>query len=487
MVFSSLTFMVLFLPVMMALYFLRPSIRWRNGVLLIASLFFYAWGEPLWIFALVASALVNWLCAGAIGASRDPFTRKVFLAIGVFFAGALLFACKYSVFFANSFLALFGSSARLTAFPLPIGISFYTFQIISYTVDVYREETRAQKSFSRLLLYVSCFPQLIAGPIVRYADVAEEINARQTSPDDFSAGIQRFVVGFGKKAIFANLLGQIMEELPLAGGAAAMSAGGAWYAAFVYALQIYFDFSGYSDMAIGLGRMLGFHYRENFDYPFLALSAGEFWRRWHISLGNWFREYLMYPLMRTKRVRALSMKKSARHSRMYYRNLATILVTMIVWAFTGLWHGASWNFTLWGIYYGLMMVLEKFAFGKLLAKTPNAVKWTLNFIVALVSFVIFYYTDVSLVGRHLAAMLGLGGGGFLDSQSLTVIKTYSVFPLIAFAASFPLVPRARAWMERNLRSGVVEVVRVVLLSCVLALSVLFLIGSSVNPFIYFQF
>ena len=487
MVFSSLTFLTLFLSLTLGLYFLRSSIRWRNGVLLAASLFFYAWGEPLWIFAMVASALVNWLCAGMISASKNQGTKRLFLAIGIFFAGALLFACKYSTFFANTFLSIFGSSMRLKGFALPIGISFYTFQIISYTVDVYREETRAQKSFARLLLYVSCFPQLIAGPIVRYADVAKEIGSRKTTPDDFAAGMQRFVVGLGKKVIFANLLGLIMEELPLAGGATSMSVLGAWYAAFIYALQIYFDFSGYSDMAIGLGRILGFHYRENFDYPFLALSAGEFWRRWHISLGDWFREYLMYPLMRTKRIRALSMKKSDKHSRMYYRNLATILVTMIVWSFTGLWHGASWNFILWGVYYGLMMVIEKFVLGKVLSRTPNAVKWVINFIVALMSFVIFYYTDISLVGKHLAAMIGLGGGGLLDSASLTVMRTYSIFPLLSFAAAMPIVPRAKKWMESNLKPNIVETVRVVLLSAVLVMSVLFLVGQSVNPFIYFQF
>ena len=487
MVFSSLTYLFLFFPVVLALYFVKKSVKWRNGVLLAASLFFYAWGEPLWILAMVASALVNWFCAGVISTVKSPAAKRAWLIVGVAFAGALLFACKYSTFFANSILALFGAETRLRGFSLPIGISFYTFQIISYTVDVYREETRAQRSFARLLLYVSCFPQLIAGPIVRYSDVARQIGSRKTTPDGFSAGMQRFMVGLGKKVLFANILGLIMKELPLAGGGAPLSVAGAWYSAFIYALQIYFDFSGYSDMAIGIGRVLGFTYRENFDYPFLALSAGEFWRRWHISLGDWFREYLMYPIMRSRPFRRLSMKKSERHGRMYYRNLATVIVTMIVWTFTGLWHGASWNFILWGVYYGLMMVIEKFVLGKILSRTPKAVRWGLNMIVALVSFVIFYYTDLSLVGEHLAAMLGIGACGWTDAASATVIQTYSVFPLIAFAASMPLAPAAKKLLARAFSPRANEIIRAALLSAVLILSVLFLVGQSVNPFIYFQF
>ncbi|MBQ3669650.1 MAG: MBOAT family protein [Clostridia bacterium] len=487
MVFSSLTFLLLFMPIVLGLYFIKKSMRWRNGVLLVVSLLFYAWGEPLWIFAMVASALVNWICASVIDSSENPKVKKAFLAAGVFFAGALLFACKYSTFFANTFLSIFGAKTRLKGFALPIGISFYTFQIISYTVDVYREEVKAQKSFWRLLLYVSCFPQLIAGPIVRYSDVAQEIGKRKTTPDDFSAGMQRFIVGLGKKVIFANILGMIMKDLPMAGSGAALSLGGAWYAAFVYMLQVYFDFSGYSDMAIGIGRILGFHYRENFDHPLVSLSAGEFWRRWHISLGDWFREYLMYPIMRSGWVRKLSMKKSAKHGRMFYRNLATIIVTMIVWTFTGMWHGANWCLVLWGEYYGIMMVLEKFAFGKALDKTPKPLRWLLNFIVAVVSFAIFYYSDVGDLGKHLAAMVGAGGGGLLDETSKTVMRTYSVLPLIAFVASLPIVSKLGKWMEKRLSANVNDIARVVSLSCVLLLSLLFLVGQSVNPFIYFQF
>ena len=487
MVFSSLTFLFCFLPVVLALYFLRRSLRWRNGVLLVASLFFYAWGEPLWILAMVGSALVNWFCAGMIASSKSESVRKTWLVIGVAAAGAMLFICKYSTFFINSFLSLFGADNLLKGFALPIGISFYTFQIITYTVDVYREETKPQKSFPRLLLYVSCFPQLIAGPIVRYSDVAQQIGSRETTPDDFAQGMQRFAVGLAKKVIFANICGSIMTELPLPGTGNAFSVVGAWYAAFVYAMQIYFDFSGYSDMAIGLGRILGFTYKENFEYPFISLSAGDFYRRWHISLGSWFREYLMYPLMRSRRIRALSTKKSKKHGKMYYRNLATILVTMIVWTCTGLWHGASWNFILWGVYFGLMMVLEKFILVKFLDRLPKIIRWVINMIVALFSFVIFYYTDMGQVGAHMGAMLGLGGAGFMDEISLRVIRTYSVFPLIAFIASMPLAPMFNRWAERTLKPKTVEVARVAFLSACFVLSVLFLVGQSFNAFIYFNF
>ena len=486
MVFSGLTFLLYFLPVTLALYFIRPSIKWRNGVLLVASLLFYAWGEPLWILAMVASALVNWACAAVISSSDDPKVKKAFLAIGVVFAGALLFACKYSTFFANSFLSLVGATALLKGVALPIGISFYTFQIISYTVDVYREEVKAQKSFACLLLYVSCFPQLIAGPIVRYGDVAKQIKTRHTAPDDFSQGTIRFAVGLAKKALVANVCAKIIEQLPMA-GAGALSLAGAWYAAFVYMLQVYFDFSGYSDMAIGLGRILGFRYRENFDHPLISLSAAEFWRRWHISLGDWFREYLMYPIMRTGWVRKLSMKKSAKHGRLFYRNLATILVTMIVWTFTGMWHGANWCLLLWGEYYGIIIVLEKFVFGKILAKTPKPVRWLLNFIVAVVSFVIFYYTDVGDVGTHLGAMLGFGSG-LIDAATRDVMRTYSVLPLIFFILALPVNEWLLKLFKRlKLSPRLWNISRAALAVAGALLALVFIEGMSSNPFIYFQF
>lgn len=486
MVFSSLTFLTCFFPIVLALYFVKGSIRWRNGVLLAASLVFYAWGEPIWIVAMLASTLVNWVCAGMISVCRGNAAKRGWMIAGVGFAGALLFVFKYTAFFANSFLSLFGAEARVAGLKLPIGISFYTFQIISYTVDVYRGETPAQRSFARLLLYVSCFPQLIAGPIVQYSDVAKQIGSRKTTAKDFTRGMQRFVVGLGKKVIFANICGMILRDLPLA-DAGAMSFGGAWYAGFVYMLQVYFDFSGYSDMAIGIGRILGFTYKENFDYPFIAKDVSEYWHRWHISLSTWFRDYLLYPILRSRGMRRLSMKKSERHGRMYYRNLATMIATTCVWAFTGLWHGASWNFIVWGLYFCVLQLLEKFALGRVREKLPAIARWTLNLILIVVSFVIFYYTDMGLVTRHISAMLGVGSTGFIDARSRLVIRTYSFFPLLAFVCSMPIAPMLNRLGRGLLGSKAFEIVKSVALSACVALAVLFLVGQSYNPFIYFQF
>ena len=486
MVFSSLTFLTCFFPIVLALYFVKGSIRWRNGVLLAASLVFYAWGEPIWIVAMLASALVNWVCAGMISVCRGDAAKRGWMIAGVGFAGALLFVFKYTAFFANSFLSLFGAEARVAGLKLPIGISFYTFQIISYTVDVYRGETPAQRSFARLLLYVSCFPQLIAGPIVQYSDVAKQIGSRKTTAKDFTRGMQRFVVGLGKKVIFANICGMILRDLPLA-DAGAMSFGGAWYAGFVYMLQVYFDFSGYSDMAIGIGRILGFTYKENFDYPFIAKDVSEYWHRWHISLSTWFRDYLLYPILRSRGMRCLSMKKSERHGRMYYRNLATMIATTCVWAFTGLWHGASWNFIVWGLYFCVLQLLEKFALGRVREKLPAIARWAINLILIVVSFVIFYYTDMGLVTRHISAMLGVGSTGFIDARSRLVIRTYSFFPLLAFVCSMPIAPMLNRLGRGLLGSKAFEIVKSVALSACVALAVLFLVGQSYNPFIYFQF
>lgn len=486
MVFSSLTFLTCFFPIVLALYFVKGSIRWRNGVLLAASLVFYAWGEPIWIVAMLASTLVNWVCAGMISVSKGDAAKRGWMIAGVGFAGALLFVFKYTAFFANSFLSLFGAEARVAGLKLPIGISFYTFQIISYTVDVYRGETPAQRSFARLLLYVSCFPQLIAGPIVQYSDVAKQIGSRKTTAKDFTRGMQRFVVGLGKKVIFANICGMILRDLPLA-DTGAMSFGGAWYAGFVYMLQVYFDFSGYSDMAIGIGRILGFTYKENFDYPFIAKDVSEYWHRWHISLSTWFRDYLLYPILRSRGMRRLSMKKSERHGRMYYRNLATMIATTCVWAFTGLWHGASWNFIVWGLYFCVLQLLEKFALGRVREKLPAIARWALNLILIVVSFVIFYYTDMGLVTRHISAMLGVGSAGFIDARSRLVIRTYSFFPLLAFVCSMPIAPMLNRLGRGLLGSKAFEIVKSVALSACVALAVLFLVGQSYNPFIYFQF
>ncbi|MBO4298344.1 MAG: MBOAT family protein [Clostridia bacterium] len=469
MVFSSLTFLFFFFPLTLILCFAGKGIKWRNGVLLAASLIFYAWGEPVWVLAMVGSSLVNFLCAKKIVHTKDKRARKMWMILGVSVSAAILFAFKYAAFFINSFLALFGARARVPALELPIGISFYTFQVITYTVDVYRRKTRAQKYFSRLLLYVSCFPQLIAGPIVQYSDIASQIGKRETTPDGFAAGMQRFVIGLGKKVIFANICGAALSSMPLAGGGAALSVGGAWYAALLYTLQIYFDFSGYSDMAIGIGRILGFSYKENFMYPYASKSVREFWRRWHISLGSFFRDYVYIPLGGNRK----GLKR-------------TILNTLIVWMLTGLWHGANWTFVAWGLFYGALLTLDLLFMRRVTDRLPSAINWVATMALVMVGWVIFYYPSLPQAFEHIGAMFGAGAGGLMDAASLRVIKTYSFFPLIAFVASLPVAPLIGKWASA-LPGRRAEAGRVVWLSVCLALSVLFLVGQSYNPFIYFQF
>ena len=470
MVFSSLTFLLYFFPLVLILYFIRRDIRWRNGVLLVSSLFFYAWGEPIRIIAMVASTLVNYLCARQIARSKSRRMRKRWLVLGVGISGLLLFVFKYAAFFVNSTLGVISPALRIPVLELPIGISFYTFQVITYTVDVYRRKQRPQKRFSTLLLYVCCFPQLIAGPIVQYGDIAEQLGKRTSTPDGFSEGMQRFMLGLGKKVIFANICGSIMTAMPLAGGGVKLTVIGAWYTAFMYALQIYFDFSGYSDMAIGIGRILGFTYKENFDHPYASTSVREFWRRWHISLGSFFRDYVYIPMGGNR----MGLKR-------------TIFNTLAVWTLTGLWHGANWTFLLWGLYYGVLLTIDLLGGRKITSVLPRAVNWIITMALVVISWVIFYYGSLGQVFEHIGAMFGIGAA-LVDDTALRVIKTYSFFPLVAFIASLPVGNLAKGILARiGLSMRAIEGAKVVWYSICLVLSICFLVGQSYNPFIYFQF
>ena len=466
MVFSSLTFLLLFLPLLYALYFARTSVKWRNGVLLVMSLLFYGWGEPVWILAMILSTAVNFFCARAIARREEGAARKLILALGVVASLSFLVYFKYSAFLANSVAALLSLSWRMDTPRLPIGISFYTFQILTYTVDVYRGKAPAQKSPLRLLLYISCFPQLIAGPIVQYGDVESQLGERSVTPDAFTEGMERFIKGLAKKVLLANVCGAALEELTLAGTGEPLSLLGAWLAAFLYTLQIYFDFSAYSDMAIGLGKTLGFTYKENFDFPYGSHSVTEFWRRWHISLGSFFRDYVYIPLGGNRRGTA-----------------RTVLNLLVVWGLTGLWHGAAWNFVLWGLYFGVLLILERFVFKTILEKTPGAIRWLLTFVIAVIGWVIFYYTDLPALGQHLCALFGIGVSGLGDAAAAAVVRKYTVYPLIAWVLSLPVVPAVAARLPQRLRSTLALVFSVVLLGA----SLLFLVGQSYNPFIYFRF
>jgi len=465
-VFSSLTFLLLFLPVTIGLYFLAPGIRCKNTVLLIASALFYAWGEPVWVFALIALALLVWIFSAAVAKWQRQWLRKIALFLGVAGPMGVLLFVKYGGFLLAPAFEWFG--VTLPEVTMPLGISFFTFQIVTYVVDVYRDRELYQENPFDLMLYISCFPQLVAGPIVRYQDVAAQITQRQTTMDDFVAGMKRFACGLGKKVIFANVCGMVVSAVTESQGLYGMSVLGSWYMAIVYSLQIYFDFSGYSDMAIGMGRIFGFRYAENFDYPYMSTRVSEFWRRWHISLGTFFREYVYIP-MGGNRVGAV-------------RQIWNLLV---VWALTGLWHGANMNFVIWGLYYFVLLTLEKFVLKGLMDKLPPLLCGICTYAAVLVGWIIFYFTDTAEMLVWLKALVGIGAEGTLPlmtSQVWLVMKQYSWFPLAAFAGAFPLWKALRTEVLEKLNG-----VYIIWLVVVFVLSVLMIVGQSYNPFIYFRF
>ena len=471
MTFSSLTFTTLFFPAVLILYFICTDLRWRNGVLLVASLIFYSWGEPIWVLAMIGSTAINYVAAMLIDRASSPGLRKTALVVGAAASLAVLFYFKYAAFLVNSVTSLFGVSFSIPVLELPIGISFYTFQVLTYTVDVYRDKSPVQRDPFKLMLYVSCFPQLIAGPIVQYSDVAVMLDERESTPARITERMKRFAVGLSKKVLLANVCGLIIEELPSAAGASGMSVLGAWYISVLYSLQLYFDFSGYSDMAIGMGRIFGFTYKENFNYPYISKSASEFWRRWHISLGSFFRDYVYIPLGGNRRGRA-----------------RTALNLAIVWALTGLWHGASWNFVIWGLYYGVLIILEKLVLADFREKLPGAAQHIAALLLIVVGWTVFYYTDMGCLGKHLGAMFGIGAAGLSDPVTMAVIRKYTVLPLIAAIASLPILPRLKAWLGKHEKlEGAADIVSLVCLTALMLLLMIFIVGQSYNPFIYFRF
>ena len=471
MTFSSLTFTTLFFPAVLILYFICTDLRWRNGVLLVASLIFYSWGEPIWVLAMIGSTAINYVAAMLIDRASSPGLRKTALVVGAAASLAVLFYFKYAAFLVNSVTSLFGVSFSIPVLELPIGISFYTFQVLTYTVDVYRDKSPVQRDPFKLMLYVSCFPQLIAGPIVQYSDVAVMLDERESTLEGFTEGMKRFAVGLSKKVLLANVCGLIIEELPSAAGASGMSVLGAWYISVLYSLQLYFDFSGYSDMAIGMGRIFGFTYKENFNYPYISKSASEFWHRWHISLGSFFRDYVYIPLGGNRRGRA-----------------RTALNLAIVWALTGLWHGASWNFVIWGLYYGVLIILEKLVLADFREKLPGAAQHIAALFLIVVGWTVFYYTDMGCLGKHLGAMFGIGAAGLSDPVTMAVIRKYTVLPLIAAIASLPILPQLKAWLRKHEKlEGAADIVSLVCLTALMLLSMIFIVGQSYNPFIYFRF
>lgn len=457
MLFSSIEFLFYFLPAVVLGYFLLPKAL-RNCWLLIVSLGFYAWGEPKYIALMLASIGLNYVWGLCIEKAQKQFWKRFFLTLSVITCLGLLGYYKYADFAVENVNALLGTAFPLPRLALPIGISFYSFQILSYTIDVYRGRVEAQKNPIDFGCYVVLFPQLIAGPIVRYIDVDRELKERHTSPDDFRLGLRRFLMGLGKKILIANQLGQFIELFRSSGEKSVLFY---WLYAVGFALHIYFDFSGYSDMAIGLGRIFGFHFLENFNYPFISKSVQEFWRRWHMTLGGWFRDYLYIPLGGSRCSRAK-----------WLRN------TFVVWMFTGLWHGAEWTFVFWGLMFAGLLLFEKYV--PQMQKLPGWVRHCYVLLVVLISFVIFNAADLAQAGSDLAGMFGLGGVPLVTEETWYYLRSYAAVFVIAIAGSMPFAKEFALKKERPVLEAIA--MAVLLLLCTASL-----VDGSFNPFLYFRF
>ena len=461
MLFSSNVFLYFYFPIVLALYFLTPK-KWRNVTLFLVSLFFYGWGEPVYVLLMVATIVLNYICGALIHKKKEQGrSAKPTLVIGVVLNLLILGFFKYFNFFMDNLQALI-PALKAVSFPqisLPIGISFYVFQSMSYIIDVYRDDAPVQKNAIDFGTYVTLFPQLIAGPIVRYADVALQMKNREEHVEKFASGVRLFVIGLAKKVLLANQMGALWDTLQLGTGTLA-----AWVGIAAYSLQLYFDFSGYSDMAIGLGRMLGFQFLINFDYPYISRSITEFWRRWHISLSTWFREYVYIPLGGNRK----GMKRQ-------------ILNLLVVWGLTGFWHGASWNFLLWGLFYGLVLILEKLVLLKVLEKTPRVLRHVYALFIVLLGWALFYFEDMTALGAFFGRLFTPAAN---CAVSVNAILGYLPLLVVTCVAATPLGKMLLARVENKSwsRWAVLAGTMVLFLLCVAVL-----VSQSYNPFIYFRF
>ncbi len=490
MVFSSLFFIFAFLPLNLCFYYLAKSTPVQNAVMLVFSLLFYAWGEPKYVLLLVAMALIDWLLSLAVEKGRGKKSAKAALICACVADLGLLGIFKYGTFFQENLQAVTGFPSVVTQIALPIGISFYTFQLLTYVVDVYRGDVKAEKNFFNVLLYASLFHQCVAGPIVRYQDIAEQIRHRTIKSEDISAGIIRFTAGLGKKSLLANACGALADTLLLSDATAAdltqlsenirilssRPASALWLGMLFYMLQIYLDFSAYSDMAIGMGMMTGFKYKENFDYPYCSTSITEFWRRWHISLGSFFRDYVYIPLGGNR-------KGMAR----------TVFNLFVTWMLTGFWHGASWNYVLWGFYYFVFLVIEKLFLGKVLRKLPRVFSHAYTLVVVFFGWVLFKFERLPLVWTVLKGLFCGNSNVFTNYEADIMFKSNIFLLIVACLACLPVSKLIKAALLRleykgNKLSNVTATAVSAAYPCVmLLLSTAALVGNSYNPFLYFQF
>lgn len=463
MVFSSIEFLYAFLPVTLISYLIAPR-KAKNVVLLFFSLLFYWWGEPKYTLLMLFTITFCYAAGRLVENKNGTRVGKAILTASVAVPLGLLAVFKYADFFLGSFNSLAGTDIPLLKLALPIGISFYTFQALSYVVDVYRGDTPAQKSWINLATYVVLFPQLIAGPIVRYTTVAEDLDSRKHSMENIALGIRRFAIGLGKKVLIANLLGSLCTAYRESGDPSVLFS---WVYAISFSLQIYFDFSAYSDMAIGMGKMLGFRFLENFDYPFISKSITEFWRRWHISLGTWFRDYVYIPLGGNR-----------------VKPLRQIFNIMVVWCLTGFWHGAGWTFMSWGLYFGVLLIIEKLFLKKYLEKSPKAIQHLYVIIIVLISFVLFNAETFTMAFSDLKIMFGAAGLPLYTADTLYNLRSYGVLLIMAFIGATPIARNLCRKIEHTKISAVLEPIMVL---AILIVSTAYLVDGSFNPFLYFRF
>lgn len=470
MVFSSLVFLFVFLPITLLFYFIVPR-KYRNFILLIVSLIFYAWGEPVYIVLMLFSTVIDFINGLLVEKYADqPKKAKKVVIFAVIVNLSLLTFFKYSGFIVSNLNALMGTTFTVPDIALPIGISFYTFQTMSYTIDVFRKDAPAQKNIINLGAYVTMFPQLIAGPIVRYQTVAEQLNHRKETQSLFASGVERFVIGLGKKVLLANNIGLLWSQVSSM-AISELTVMTSWLGVIAFGLQIYFDFSGYSDMAIGLGRMFGFELLENFNYPYISQSITEFWRRWHISLGTWFRDYVYIPLGGNRKGK-----------------WRTYLNVFIVWFLTGLWHGASWNFILWGLYFGIIITIEKVFLMKWLSYAPRLIRHLYTLVLLIIGWGLFAFENLSYLKDYFRVMFGFKEVALYDQVTLYYLMTNGVLLIILVVASTPLAKQMYQKLKQSKRGELLDVVlSPIVCLLILILSTAYLVDSSYNPFLYFRF
>ena len=478
----------------MLLYYVRKDAGWRRSLLLIFSLVFYAWGEPLYILLMLFSAMMNYIF-GLMVDQRSPEKYRKFGIIAAVVSNLLLLGIfKYTGFIAETINSITGLGLPVPKIALPLGISFYTFQAMTYVIDVYRGYCKSQGKFTRVLLYICLFPQLVAGPIVRYIDIEEQLEDRNVSAGQINAGMWRFAIGLGKKVIFSNACGLVCQNLFAIGGNTVL---GNWAAILFYSLQIYFDFSGYSDMAIGLGLMFGFTFAENFNYPYISSSISEYWRRWHMTLSTWFRDYLFYSVLRSKSMTKLSRNLKKSGHKAASRAVPTIIALVIVWFSTGLWHGANWNYVLWGLYYCMWLILEQFVLDKQLKKLPKLVSRIIGHVsfifITLIGYAFFYHEKNLFV--NLGKMFGIGTNTFTSDYTDSLLYENALLLIAALICVTPLGHTLFEGLRKGLRRvfgfrsayAIDRVIKTVIILALLAICTLRLAGDSYNPFIYFKF